>query len=109
MNNLYERAVFFAVVIEFLKVYGVLLSCIAAILALACTLCLCVMKVKKLEGAVKEMKKELLEKMDNQEKEFLQEQKKERRLLNESMSNLSESVTRAVFSIKVQSENKKAE
>ncbi|MBQ3231490.1 MAG: hypothetical protein IJB25_06410 [Clostridia bacterium] len=96
-------------VIEFLKVYGVLLSCIAAILALACTLCLCVMKVKKLEGAVEEMKKELLEKMDNQEKEFLQEQKKERRLLNESMSNLSESVTRAVFSIKAQGENKKAE
>ena len=96
-------------VIEFLKVYGVLLSFIAVSLALACTLCLCVMKVKKLEGAVEEMKKELLEKMDNQEKEFLQEQKKKRRLLNESMSNLSESVTRAVFSVKAQSENKKAE
>ncbi len=94
-------------IIEFLKVYGVLLTCIAAIFALAVTLCNCVLKVKKLETSVTELKKELLDRMDRQDKAILEEQKKERRLLNESMSNLSESVTRAVFSIKA--EDKKGE
>lgn len=94
-------------IIEFLKVYGVLLTCVAAIFALAAALCTCVLKVKKLETAVAELKKEVLDRMDRQDKAILEEQKKERRLLNESMSNLSESVTRAVFSIKA--EDKKGE
>lgn len=95
-----ERTVFSCVVTEFLRLYGVLLTCAVVIVALAAVLCACVLKVKKLESAVREMKKELLDRMDRQEKAMTEEQKKERRLLNESMSNLSESVTRAVFSIK---------
>lgn len=87
-------------IVEFIKVYGVLLTCAAAILALAITLSVCVLKVKRLEKAVTELKTELLGRMDQQNKALCEEQKKERRLLNESMSNLSESVTRAVFSIK---------
>lgn len=94
-------------IIEFLKVYGVLLTCVATIFALAATLCACVLKVKKLETAVSDLKKEVLERMDRHDRAILEEQKKERRLLNESMSNLSESVTRAVFSIKA--EDKKGE
>lgn len=94
-------------IIEFLKVYGVLLTCVAAIFALAAALCTCVLKVKKLETAVAELKKEVLDRMDKLDKTITEEQKKERRLLNESMSNLSESVTRAVFSIKA--EDKKGE
>lgn len=93
--------------IEFLKVYGVLLACAAAIIALVLTLFSCMMKVRQLEKAVHEMKTEILSRMDQQDLAISQEQKKERRLLNESMSNLSESVTRAVFSIKA--ENKKGE
>ena len=92
---------------EFLKVYGILLVCVAAILALGCTLSMCVIKVKKLEKAVSDLKTEILARMDEHDKSFSQEQKKERRLLNESMSNLSESVTRAVFSVKA--EEKKGE
>ncbi len=96
-------------IIEFLKVYGVLLALAAVIIALAATLSVCVIKVKRLEGAVNDLKKEILERMDRNDKAFSEEQKKERRLLNESMSNLSESVTRAVFSIKAQAEDKKGE
>lgn len=102
-----ERAVFPFVIIEFLKAYGILISCAAAIIALASALCVCVLKVKKLESAVLELKEEILKRMDQHDKSFIEEQKKERRLLNESMSNLSESVTRAVFSIKA--EDKKGE
>ena len=94
-------------IMEFLDTYGVLITCAFAIIALTCALVVCVMKVKRLEGAVYELRKEILSRMDQQDKAIAEEQKKERRLLNESMSNLSESVTRAVFSIK--SENKKGE
>ena len=94
-------------IIEFLQTYGVLISCAFAILALTCALLICVMKVKRLEGAVCELKKEILSRMHQQEKAAAEERKKERRLLNESMSNLSESVTRAVLSIR--SEGKKGE
>ncbi len=94
-------------VIEFLKVYGVMLALIALIFALAWTLTSCVLKVKKLEKIVLDLKKEILDRMDETNRTLSEEQKKERRLLNESMSNLSQSVTRAVFSIKT--ENKKDE
>ena len=94
-------------VIEFLKAYGLLLALIGLIFALAATLISCVSKVKKLEKTVLELKKELLDKIDEINRTLSEEQKKERRLLNESMSNLSQSVTRAVFSIKT--ENKKGE
>ncbi len=94
-------------VIEFLKAYGLLLVLIGLIFALAATLTSCVSKVKKLEKTVLEQKKEILDKIDEINRTLSEEQKKERRLLNESMSNLSQSVTRAVFSIKT--ENKKGE
>ena len=94
-------------VIEFLKAYGLLLALIGLIFALAATLISCVLKVKKLEKTVLELKKEFLDKIDEINRTLSEEQKKERRLLNESMSNLSQSVTRAVFSIKT--ENKKGE
>ncbi len=89
-------------VIEFLKVYGVMLALIALIFALAWTLTSCVSKVKRLEKTVFDLRKEILDRMDESNRALYEEQKKERRLLNESMSNLSESVTRAVFSIKAE-------
>ncbi|MBQ1257632.1 MAG: hypothetical protein IIW08_09500 [Clostridia bacterium] len=90
-------------IMEFLNTYGVLLTCAAAILALSCALIVCVIKVKRLEQAVYALKNAILDRMDQHDKAVVEEQKKERRLLNESMSNLSESVTRAVFSIKAES------
>lgn len=93
-------------VMEFFRVYGVLLACVAAILALSATLAACVGRVKKLERAIEAMKKELLTRLDEQQKTLYEEQKKERRLLNEGMANLTESVTRAVFSVKAEMDKK---
>ena len=84
-----------------------MLTLVALIFAMAFTLASCISKVKRLEKMVLTFKKEVLDRMDEANRTLSEEQKKERRLLNESMSNLSESVTRAVFSIKA--ENKKEE
>lgn len=92
--------------IEFLKVYGVLLACVCVILAMGATLSMCVCKVKKLEKTVCELKNDLMARMDEQEKSLSEDRKKERRLINESMANLSESVTRAVFTLKAEKDKK---
>lgn len=94
-------------IIEFLKVYGVFIGLAALVVFMGATLYACISKVRRLENAVDALKKEVLEKIDETNRTISEEQKKERRLLNESMSNLSESVTRAVFSVKA--ENKKGE
>lgn len=94
--------------IEFLKVYGALLACVCVILAMGATLAVCVSKVKKLECAVSELKNDILARLDAQEKATAEDKKKERRLINESMANLSESVTRAVFTLKADADKKDA-
>ena len=100
MITFYGKAAVKTVMMEFLKVYGILIACAGVILALAATLYSCTLKIKKLEKQLDVMQKELLGRLDELNKNNAEDQKKQRRLFTESMSGLSESVTRAVYSLK---------
>lgn len=85
---------------DFLKVYGILIVCAAFILALAATLYSCITKIRRLENEIRSMHEDINRKLDEIAEQAMEDQKKQRRLLNEGLSGLTESVTRAVFSLK---------
>ena len=100
MITFYGKAVLFTVIMEFLKVYGILIVCAGVIVALGATLFSCVSRVRKLEKQISSMQEEIVKRLDEMNANQTDDQKKQRRLFTEGMSGLTESVTRAVFSLK---------
>ena len=106
VGNLWSfgKAAVIGVTMEFFKVYGILLVCAGVIIVLALTLYSCVQKVKRLEKRIEGMQDEIVKRLDEMIENAGEDQKKQRRLFTESMSGLTESVTRAVCSIKSKEE-----
>ncbi|MBQ9856227.1 MAG: hypothetical protein IJO53_08550 [Clostridia bacterium] len=84
---------------DFLKVYGLLLSLALAVVLLTAIIVGCILRLKQLEKRVSDMEAALTDRMDKAFENALSDQKKQRRLLSESMANLSESMTRAILTM----------
>ena len=92
---------------NFLKVYGLLLSTAVLTVALSAMVVGCVIRMKQLESRVNDMEKALSERMDAAAQDAKDDSKRQRRLLNESMASLSESMTRAILTMNGAEQKKK--
>ncbi len=86
-------------VIQFLKVYGILLMCAGAVIVLTALVSGCIVRMKQLEKRVSDMEDALFVKLKEAQDQTKDDQKKQRRLINESIAGLSESMTRAILTI----------
>lgn len=89
-----ERMVDF---LQFLRVYGALMACAAAIVTLAAVIAGCALRMKRLERRVSEMEEALKKRMDDESRKNREDALRQRRVLSENMANLSESMTRAIL------------
>lgn len=92
--------------VEFLKVYGILMGCAAAIVVLTAIVTYCVIRMKQLEKRVNDMERTLSDKLAKAQDDAKDDQKKQRRLINESIAGLSESMTRAILTMNEKGESK---
>lgn len=84
---------------EFLRVYGALMACAVTIVALSAIMANCAIRMKRLEARMKEMEKSVEDKLIGVQSESRMDSAKQRRVLNQNIANLSESVTRAILSL----------
>lgn len=83
--------------LRFLRVYGALMACAAAIVVLTVVMAGCTLRMKRLEKRVSEMEEALQRRMDEESRKNREDALRQRRVLSENMANLSESMTRAIL------------
>lgn len=85
--------------LEFLRVYGALMACAVTIVVLSAIMANCALRMKRLEAQMKEMEKAVEEKLNGVKSESRLDNAKQRRVFNQNIANLSESMTRAILSL----------
>lgn len=85
--------------LEFLRVYGVMIACAVTVVAFSAIMANCAVRMKRLETHMKEMEKAMEEKLNGVQSENRLDNAKQRRVFNQNIANLSESVTRAILSL----------
>lgn len=85
--------------LDFVRVFGIIILVVAALVAALCVIIGYFMRLKQLEKQVDEFKTELNAELRRFEEETKQDFAKERHIINESLAGISETLMRAVLTV----------
>lgn len=84
---------------EFLRVYGIMLFCTLTVTAMAIIMINCAQRMKALEKRMEAMENSVREALAGANNENRLDNLKRQKIITENMANFSESMTRAILSI----------
>ena len=86
-------------ILEFMRVFGVLVVCALAVIAAAVFMTACAIRMKRMEARMAQMEEFIRNALSGAQSENRADNLKQRRILSENMANFSESMTRAILSL----------